>query len=73
MKQVNLRLEDDLIEAIERVRGTAKREPYLRELLRAHFLGATPFKGQPGPDVTRVVSSHQAKRGVAPVPKPGKR
>lgn len=81
MKQINLRVDDELYAEIERRRGATKREPFLRDILQSYLAGEMvttqqrPGRWQTvtGPDVSRLRSSSQAKRDVVPVPKTGKR
>lgn len=76
MKQINLRLDDELLEAIERGRGEQKRDAFIRALLRSQLgvdSSVTKLRAQPSPSATKVVSSARAKRNVVPIPKPGKK
>lgn len=75
MRQINLRLDDAMLEAIERARGATKREPYLRDILRTHLGLEDPTVGvqRRAAHVAHVADSARAKRDVMPLPKPGRR
>lgn len=73
-KLVHLRLPAKLVAKIDARAGEASRTQWItRALEEAVGDKSHRFRGQPGPDVTRLVSSARAKRDVVPIPKTGKK
>lgn len=73
---IHLRIPDELTDRIDKARGDITRTRWITRALEQALAGpniATPT-GQyrqhvPGPDVTRLRSSQQAKAGITPIPK----
>ncbi len=70
MKQVNLRLDDELYARVEEARGQVPRERWLRQAVE-QVLDAPAMRLRPASDPRRRLSqtSAQAKRGVKPITK----
>ncbi len=73
-KGVALRLAVELFDRVEVARGEIPRERWIREAIEQRLDNRGPIPGvarQPGPDVSRVRSSLQAKGGITSIPKKG--
>ncbi len=76
-KGVALRLAVELFDRVEVARGEIPRERWIREAIEQRLDNRGPIPGvaraphQPGPDVSRVRSSLQAKGGITSIPKQG--
>ena len=78
-KTITVRLPEELLGFVDKARGGTPREAWIREAIRYRLRrdegAAAPEKRishVPGPDVTRIRSSEQSRRGSRATPKEGK-